>query len=159
MIFAGLLVSAVPSWTIVIFAAMYGALQKGVILVNTAEDYPEDLAAHIRTTVVALGLHRGIALAFWLTSIGAVGVLITLVVLFQQREGGLLWLIALLPAVAACVYVIGSIWKLKRAIAGCDLATSIQTVKRTAKKVPIWITVVAWSMLGAAFALFYMTKV
>ena len=158
MLFVGLLVSAVPSLTVLIFAAMYGTLQMGVILVNTAEDYPEDLEAHITTTIVALGLHRGIALSLWLTIVGAVGVLITLGVLFRQRHGGLPWMIAMLPAAVACIYVMSSIWGLKRAIAGSDLAGSIQTVKRSAKKVPLWVTVVAWSVLGAAYALFYVAK-
>jgi hypothetical protein len=35
------------------------------------------------------------------------------------------------------------------------LEPAIQTVKQTAKKVPFWITAVAWSMLAAAFAMFY----
>ena len=158
MIFVGLLVSAVPSVSVLVLAAMYGTIQMGVILVNTAEDYPEDLEASITTTIVKLGLHRGIALAFWLTIIGAVGVIITLGVLFWQREGGTLWLVAMLPAVAACVYVVSSISGLKRAIAGANLTDSIQTVKRTAKWVPLWVTVVAWSVFGASYALFYLAK-
>jgi 4-hydroxybenzoate polyprenyltransferase len=158
MIFVGLLVSAVPSPTVLILAAMYGTLQMGVILVNTAEDYPEDLEANITTSIVAVGLHRGIALAFWLALIGAVGLLVTVGVLFWQRDGGPLWLFAMLPAVAACIYVVSSISKLKRVIAGANLADSIQTVKRTARKVPLWVTVVAWSVLGAAYALFYIAK-
>src|SRR5215813_5713562 len=72
MLFIGLLVSARPSSSVLAFAAAFGALQMGIILVNTAEDYPEDLEAHIRTSIVSLGLNRGIALAFWLTLIGAV---------------------------------------------------------------------------------------
>jgi hypothetical protein len=35
-----------------------------------------------------------------------------------------------------------------------DSACAIQTVKSSAKRVPIWLTVVAWSMLVAAFILF-----
>lgn len=158
MLFVGLLVSAAPSLIVLVFAAAYGALQMGVILINTAEDYPEDLDANITTTIVALGLHRGVALAFWLAVAGAAGVLVTLGALFWQRGGGLPWVMALLPTVAACVYVMGDIWRLKRGITNASLAESIQMVKRGAKRVPLWVTVVAWSAFGAAYALFYMTK-
>ena len=158
MLFVGLLVSATPSPTVLIFAAAYGTLQMGIILVNTAEDYPEDLEAQITTTVVALGLHRGIALAFWLVVVGAVGVLVTLGVLFRQRDTGLTPMLAMLPAVAACLYVMSSLWGLKRSITGSGLADSIQTVKRSAKRVPLWVTIVAWSTLGATYMLFYLAR-
>jgi len=154
MLFVSLLVSTLPSAMLLIFVAAYGALQMGIILVNTAEDYPEDLRAQIKTSIVALGLHRGIALAFWLAAAGASGAVITLAVIFRQQGLGQFWLLALLPAAAACLYVLADVWKLKRAIKGRDLTTTIQTVKTSAKRVPLWLTVVAWSMLGAAYAFF-----
>ncbi|HEY6190560.1 MAG TPA: UbiA family prenyltransferase [Pyrinomonadaceae bacterium] len=156
MIFVGLLVSTTPSLAVLIFSAAYGTLQMGIILINTAEDYPEDLEAGIRTTIVALGLERGVALALWLTLSGAAGVLITLGVLFYQQRRGLPSIMALLLVAAACLYVARDVWKLKRSIAGPSLAHNIQTVKRTAKRVPFWVTVVAWSSLCAALALFYL---
>ncbi len=93
MLFVGLLVDAVPSLSVLIFAAAYGTLQMGIILVNTAEDYPEDLKANITTSVVALGLHRGITLAFWLVVIGAVGVLTSLIWMLWQRGSDLIWVL------------------------------------------------------------------
>lgn len=156
MIFVGLLVSTTPSLSVMIFSAAYGTLQMGIILINTAEDYPEDLEAGIRTTIVALGLERGVALALWLTLSGAVGVLITLGVLFYQQRRGLPSIMALLLVAAACLYVARDVWKLRRSIASPSLANNIQTVKRTAKRVPFWVTVVAWSSLCAAFTLFYL---
>ena len=158
MLFVGLLLSAQPSATLLILAAAYGTIQMGVILVNTAEDYPEDMEAGIQTSIVALGLHRGIGLAFWLTLAGATGLLITLFVIFRQRAVGPLWMLAVLPAAVACLYVLADIWKLRRAIAGASLAGSIQAVKAQAKRVPLWLTVVAWSTLGAACALFLASK-
>src|SRR5688572_30353071 len=128
MLFVALLVDVHPPPALLVVAAAYGTLQMGVILVNTAEDYPEDLAAGVRTTVVATGLRAGVALALWLSATGSVVLLATLAVLFRQRGAGLPWLAALLPAACACVYVSGSIRGLSRAVAGAPLAEQIQTV-------------------------------
>ena len=86
--------------------------------------------------------------------VGAVGVIATLIAIFKQRGVEGIWPLALLPAAVACFYVLSGIGKLKRTIAKQDSAGAIQTVKSSAKRVPIWLTVVAWSMLVAAFILF-----
>jgi 4-hydroxybenzoate polyprenyltransferase len=154
MLFVGLLVDAYPPPALLILAASYGTLQMGVILINTAEDYPEDLAAGVRTTVVATGLRAGVSLALGLTAAGSVGLLATLTVLFRHRHAGWPWMAALLPAACACVYVSGSIRSLRRAMAGTDLADQVRMVKRVARKVPLWVTIAAWSTLGAAYAFY-----
>ncbi|MFL6254533.1 MAG: UbiA family prenyltransferase [Pyrinomonadaceae bacterium] len=154
MLFVGLLVDSYPPPTLLILAASYGTLQMGVILINTAEDYPEDLAAGVRTTVVATGLRAGVSLALMLATAGSVGLLVTLTMLFRQRHAGWHWIAALLPAACACVYVSGSIWSLRRAIVRADLAEQIRTVKDVARRVPLWVTIVAWSTLGAAYAFY-----
>jgi 4-hydroxybenzoate polyprenyltransferase len=154
MLFIALLVDAYPPPILLILAAAYGTLQMGVILINTAEDYPEDLAAGIRTTVVATGLQTGVALALALAAIGSAGLLATMTALFRQRQASWPWMAALLPAACACVYVSGSILSLRRSIAGADLAEQIRAVKRAARRVPLWVTVVAWSTLGAAYAFY-----
>lgn len=155
MLFIGLLVSAIASLTVLIFAAAFRALQMGIILLNTAEDYPEDRNADITTTIVALGLHRGITLAFWLTVFGALGVLATL---FWQRGAGVRWISTMLPVVTACIFVTGSLGQLRQTINKASLEKSIGLVKQAAKSVPLWVTLVAWSALGTAFALFFLTK-
>lgn len=156
MLFMAYLVNAGLSVAVLVFAAAYGMLQMGVILVNTAEDYPEDREAGIRTSVVALGLHRGIELAFWLAGVGAIAVLITLAVMLNERGISLLRLTVLVPPLAACYYVLSSIARLRRSIKNKNVDQSIRRVKRAAKAVPLWVTVVAWSICGTAFMVFYM---
>src|SRR5215471_3973554 len=128
-----LLIDSWPSPQLLVFAAAYGGLQMGVILVNTAEDYPEDLEAGIKTTIVSLGLHRGIALAFWLTVAGVVGSISALAIIFWQRRLTVGWWLLLLPAAGAAIFVVWDLLKLKLSINGVDLAGSIKTVKATAK--------------------------
>ncbi|MFL6335323.1 MAG: UbiA family prenyltransferase [Pyrinomonadaceae bacterium] len=155
MLFVALLVAAYPPPALIIFlAAAYGTLQMGVILVNTAEDYPEDRAAGVRTTVVATGLRAGVTLALWLAAAGSAGLLAALFVLFRVRRAGPVWAAALLPAACAYFYVSRDIWNLRRSMAGVDLGEQVRTVKRVAKRVPLWVTVVAWSTLGAAYGLY-----
>ena len=149
-----LLIDNWPSTHLLIFAGAYGGLQMGVILVNTAEDYPEDLEANIKTTIVSLGLHRGIELALWLTIAGVLGSIGALVIIFRERPVHGVWWLLLLPAVIATLYVMTDVLRLRRSISGVDLETSIRTVKQSAKKVPVWLTLVAWSMAVAAWAVF-----
>jgi 4-hydroxybenzoate polyprenyltransferase len=158
MLFVSLLVETFPPPALLALAAAYGTLQMGVILVNTAEDYPEDLAAGVRTTVVATGLRAGISLALALAAAGSAGLLATLSILFRQRQAGAGWTAALLPAACAYAYVLCSIWRLRRALAGANLDDQIRRVKRAAKKVPLWVTVAAWSTLGVAYALYRLTE-
>src|ERR1044072_5451369 len=137
MLFVGLLVDAYPPPALLILAASYGTLQMGVILINTAEDYPEDLAAGVRPTVVATGVRTGAKLPLAPATAGSVGLLVTLTILFQQRHADWLWMATLLPATCACIYVSGSIWSLRRAMADADLNDQIRTVKHVARKVPL----------------------
>jgi len=159
MLFIAYLINAGLSITVLVFAAAYGTLQMGIILVNTAEDYPEDLEARITTSIVALGLHRGIELAFWLVGVGSVAVLITLAAMLIERNISPFWLTVLIPPLAACIYVLQSLAKLRSAIKNRDLPDSIQTVKRAAKAVPLWVTLVAWSILAATFMLFHQSSI
>jgi 4-hydroxybenzoate polyprenyltransferase len=154
MLFAASLIEALPSPTVIAFAALYGALQMGVILVNTAEDYPEDRAAAVRTTIVALGLRRGVALAAWLALGGSLGVLGTLAFLFVRRPVPPLGWTAWLAVAAACGAVTASLWRLKRQVAETDLEEGIRTVKSAGRSVPVWVTAVAWTTLAAALVLF-----
>jgi 1,4-dihydroxy-2-naphthoate octaprenyltransferase len=129
--------------SVLALSACYGALQMGVILVNTAEDYPEDRAAGIRTSIVALGLHRGIRLARTLFFAGGAGVMVLFAL--QVRH-----FVALVPLLAACLFVGGSIARLSHTIDRQDLPTAVATVKRAGKRVPIFITLTAWAALAAA---------
>ena len=47
-----------PTLELVAFAMAYGAVQMGIILVNTAEDYPEDREAGVRTVIVGTWASR-----------------------------------------------------------------------------------------------------
>lgn len=135
-------------------AAAFGALQMGLILVNTAEDYPEDLEAGVNTVIVSLGLARGIGLAYGLALGGAAALLATLGALFRNEGVGASAWASLLPVAAACAYAVHGVGRVSRAVAGASEEDAVRAVKREAKRVPLWLTAVAWSTLVAATAFF-----
>ena len=153
--FVSQLIADEISVPLMVFAAFYGMMQMGIILINTAEDYPEDLASGIYTTIITLGLHRGVTLAFWLAIAGSAGSLASLAWFYNAIDPVSVKLAGLLPAVAACIFVVIGIWRVSRKFAGRELAESIAIVKRSAKIVPLWVTIVAWSMFWSAGLLFY----
>ena len=136
---ASALAAAPDPGALVLFAA-YGAAQMGVILVNTAEDFPEDRAAGVRTSIVALGLRRGIGLAALL-----VGVAGACVLGWFAGAGAPAW--ALAVEAGAWGFVLAGVLGLYRAIRGVGEAEAIALVKARAKRVPAWVTVFAWSTL------------
>lgn len=133
-------------------ALAFGALQMGVTLVNTAEDYPEDLEAGVHTSVIALGLERAIQTALALVCIGGLCVLAILV--NRLLAGGAELLLTLLPALVAVGFVARRIGRLGRSLRHVPLGEQIGLVKQSAKEVPIWFTINAWSIFIAALTIF-----
>ena len=143
-----------PRLDLVAFASAYGAVQMGIILVNTAEDYPEDREAGVHTVIVTLGLARGIQLAFVLAAAGALVMISTLAALYWFRGIPLARSLALLPVIAACVWLTAAIQRLSRNVTAAPLDEAIALVKTAAKNVPAWVTVVAWTSFIAVAILF-----
>jgi 4-hydroxybenzoate polyprenyltransferase len=147
-----------PPPEVIVFAMAYGAVQMGIILVNTAEDYPEDRDAGVRTVIVSLGLARGISLASILTTAGATILCATLAVVYYLRGVPIVRAAALLPVIAACLWLTTAIHRLAKGVAASTLDRSIATVKSAAKSVPAWVTVVAWTTLAAVAVLFISSR-
>jgi 4-hydroxybenzoate polyprenyltransferase len=154
MLMIATLFGAWPTPELVAFAMAYGAVQMGIILVNTAEDYPEDREAGVRTVIVALGLPRGIALASALATAGAAVMLLTLAALYWVRGVPPSRSVALLPAAAACIWLTNAIRRLSKEVAAAPPDVGIARVKSAAKSVPAWVTVVAWTSFAAVAVLF-----
>jgi 1,4-dihydroxy-2-naphthoate octaprenyltransferase len=157
MAFTALLFQPWPAPGVWGVAVCYGLTQTGVILVNAAEDYPEDRHMGVRTAIVALGLARGIGLALGLMVVGWVGLLGSYALL--SHEGGLPLLsrIGLVPLVLAGVAVYWALWTLHRQVIKAPDAEAINAVKRAARWVPLWITALALASLLTA-AVWFLAK-
>ena len=117
-------------WLVLGFALAFGALQEALLLVNCAEDFPEDTAHGVRTTIVALGLSGGLELAVRLATVGALGLLTLLAALSRGR-----WAPLVLPAL---VYPTAVAWL-------ASVRPTVPAIRRQAKYVPAVVTAVAWT--------------
>jgi len=132
-----------PSLLVWRVALAYGLLQTGVILVNTAEDFPEDRAEGVRTVVVDLGLARSMALASLLVAGGGAWLL----TIYRELLGGSLT--GLLPLTLAVLFVTRQFASLWWRMRGRSEAEQIAIVKAHGPLCPLWITSVALSTLWA----------
>jgi alpha-ketoglutarate-dependent taurine dioxygenase/4-hydroxybenzoate polyprenyltransferase len=152
MLMIGALLQSTLPPLLLIVAAFYGALQVGVVLVNTAEDYREDIDCGLRTTAVMLGPQRCIALAASLVAIGG-GMLLGLAITAAAAQQ------ALMPWLGAAVFSVGWLWALKR-IGGLalrlkrlDESLGLVEIKAAGRLIPVWITIVGWSALAVTLSL------
>lgn len=153
MLFAATLFSEFPSAKVIIVAGAFAAVQTGVILVNTAEDFPEDRELNVVTAIVSVGIWRGIAMARWITIVGSVLLVGTLALLLGDSDGPAWRWASLALVVAAVGFCAWSLWNLHQRIASADEPVAIAEVKEAAKKVPIWMSTVALSTFATAIAL------
>ncbi len=156
MVYTALLFTPWPGWEVLAVAFAYGLTQTGVILVNTAEDYPEDSAMHVGTAIVALGLRRGIGLALVLAAVGSAGLVVAFVLVYWRENVPLPAFAALLPVLGATALVTGGIARLWRRCASLAEDEAATAVKVSARWVPLWITSVALAALLAAVVAWWM---
>jgi 4-hydroxybenzoate polyprenyltransferase len=154
MVFTALLFEARPPWEVLGVAVAFGMVQTGVVLVNTAEDYPEDRQLGVRTVIVALGLERGIGLALILATLGSLILGVALLAVYWLRGVPAAGFAGLVPLAVACGSVCLGIGRLRRRLSGKAEAEDAGAVKHCARWVPLWITSVAVSALVAAVFVF-----
>ncbi|MBX3271048.1 MAG: TauD/TfdA family dioxygenase [Sandaracinaceae bacterium] len=124
-----------------LFFGLYGAMQQGIVLVNTAEDLPEDRASGIRTSAIVLGLRGAVWTACALVIAGGGGVLALL-----AHDGARL---ALAPLALAWLWVSLELARLGARVHGApDEREALRRLRPRARRVPIWITATAWTALA-----------
>jgi alpha-ketoglutarate-dependent taurine dioxygenase len=140
--------SSVVTYPLLLLIAAYGAMQEAIILLNTAEDLPEDEADGIRTTAVALGLPLCMALATCMVGLG--GLLAMATFGWMALSSGRSPTLAVAPLALAWAWVtteLALVWKL---VLGRPRAEAMAELRPRARRMPIWITATAWTSLWAA---------
>ncbi|MFO0680887.1 MAG: TauD/TfdA family dioxygenase [Sandaracinus sp.] len=132
-------------------AAAYGAMQEGIVLVNTAEDLPEDAEHGVWTSARALGLRGSVAAATWLVGLGGAVVLGITGRVLDEAGRSIGWLV---PLFVAWLWVLRELRRtdadVRAAVATEERA--IEALRPWARRVPFWITATAWGTLFAAVA-------
>jgi len=154
MLLAAFLVTDLPSALVIGTALAFGAIQEGIIQVNSAEDYVEDQESGVRTMIVALGLQRGITAAFVAVALGGAALSAIVAGAFAARGVPALGWLALVPLAAACTGAAVWVARLRTSIAGREIGESVAAVKRAGKLVPLWLTLAAWATLVCAVVFF-----
>lgn len=152
MLLVASVLGARPSWPLFAMIASYGAMQQGIVLVNTAEDLPEDRAADIHTTAVSLGLTGCLALASFMVTAGGAGTAAALGWMAWKGHDATTAAVALTPLLLAWAWVlwrVSATWRAVRARPGEDAA--LAELRPRARAMPFWITATAWTALFAAF--------
>lgn len=157
MFLAAQLVSPTVTLSLTLLILAYATQQTGIVLINSAEDYLEDQAMNVRTTIVALGLKRGVALAHLLVFAGAGSLFAAFLWIFREQSvtgwaKHAPWLILLTGMI-----VLQRTSKTYRHIQRLDMATAAKVVKEAAKEVPLWITATAWTAQIVSLCL-YLTR-
>jgi 4-hydroxybenzoate polyprenyltransferase len=150
MLLVARVVSAeLPAAMVLLFAA-YGAMQQGTVLVNTAEDLPEDEASGIYTSARALGIVGALVAATVLVLVGGA---VVLGVLGDVAAGRGTTLAVLLPLVAAWTWVSWDIGRTALMVWRAGPNERIDVLRPRARRMPLWITATAWGTTIAAIAL------
>lgn len=144
MLLVARVVSPTLPGSILLFFAAYGAMQEGTVLVNTAEDLPEDEASRIMTSARALGLVGSLVTATLLVLLGGATVLGILAE--EATRADVSWVV-LAPLVAAWSWVSWDIGRTALAVRRAEPARRIGVLRPHARRMPLWITATAWGTL------------
>jgi 4-hydroxybenzoate polyprenyltransferase len=129
----------------VALAAAYATVEMGVILINTSEDLPEDRAAGIRTTTVALGLERTLRLAAGMVAFGGTAFCATWIALDAYHGVSPAGYIAVAALAVVTAFVLGRMLSLARAVARSESEQrAVRYVKDHGALVPVAATLIGW---------------
>lgn len=135
------------SWLLVAAIIGFGLNQVGIVMVNTAEDWPEDAAFDIRTCVRALGLPRAMAVATGLITVGGTTVCVAVLAI-----GGFTW--GAIPMIAAIGFALWHVSGTWRGVRGKSIEDGLAYLRPRAKLVPLQVATTGWgTVIAAAFTL------
>ena len=144
------LFAAWPPPLVVLVSMAYGAMQTGVLLVNTAEDLDEDEREGIQTVAVVLKARGTMRLARALAGMGGLALVATV---------GLSWvkwstLPALLPLALALAYNDRWLRKIAHVTGELPEKGAREAIRKQGRYVPRHVEAGAWTALFAAAAVF-----
>jgi 4-hydroxybenzoate polyprenyltransferase len=156
MVFAGLLVNDSFTWPVLLLAASYATIEMGIILVNTSEDLPEDLAQGLTTVTVALGLRNTLLVATAMVLVGGTVFAGLWAYLCLTSDPSVWSMVVLVGLLAACCFTFAGLGRLTRGVAAVgSFREAVLLVKAQGALVPAWAMLVGWAGMacGVVFLL------
>lgn len=145
MLYTFIIAKGFPDVFQIILISFFGFMQMGIILLNTAEDYTEDINDGLNTIIVSLGLHRSMKLALWLVIISGLIIQISIGInLFLSKTEWYLFP-AILIFTTGWIKVILEYKKIIKKINGQDVDEAVKTIKKNGMKVPQWLKTTAYT--------------
>lgn len=145
-----IVVRAIPgemSWLLLAAIIGFGVNQVGIVMVNTAEDWPEDAAFDINTCVRALGLTRAMATATGMIAVGGTTVCVSVIAIGGFTFGAI-------PMVAAVAFALWHVSGTFRGVRGKSVDDALAFLRPRAKLVPLQVATTGWgTVIAAAFVL------
>lgn len=154
MIYVAIITDGFPDALRLGLFAAYGFHQIGIIMLNTAEDYPEDKNAGLNTSIVALGLHRAMNFAWLLVFFSGIALQIVFSLLFYKN--------GILPIFYGAIFIFTFGWlkiifeykKILDKIKGKNETEATEILKKNGMKVPEWLKIGAYASLFVVVVLF-----
>jgi alpha-ketoglutarate-dependent taurine dioxygenase/4-hydroxybenzoate polyprenyltransferase len=157
MLYTAIISNGFPNISAMLIFAFYGIHQMGIILLNTAEDYPEDINDGLNTIIVRLGFHRSLNIAFYLVLGSGIALQACLIYLFYDHQLPII----IYPTIG--IFSIGwlkIVKEYKAIIYKINLLSeddAIKEIKKNGMKVPEWLKLGAYSFLAVILAYFIWT--
>lgn len=129
----------------ILIPAAFSTVQSGIVLINNAEDYLEDRQQNIFTCSVELGLPLVISLACVLILVGGVALLSELTRIGYLNHAPEVYQLLLSLTSASLGWIVFSVLKVRKSVMSSCEQNAMVSVKRAAKFVPAWLTIIAWS--------------
>lgn len=154
MLYAGIITAGFPAFLQLCLFSAYGFHQIGIVMLNTAEDYTEDKAAGLNTSIVALGLHPAMRLAWLLVFAAGIALQIIFAALFYQAGVPVFLYAAILIFTFGWLKIIFEYKKILAEIKDRDEKDATETLKKNGMKVPEWLKIGAFASLAVVLILF-----
>jgi alpha-ketoglutarate-dependent taurine dioxygenase/4-hydroxybenzoate polyprenyltransferase len=154
MLYTAIITSGWPSITSLLIFTFYGFHQMGIILLNTAEDYTEDINDGLHTIVIQLGLHRTMKFAFYLVIVSGVALIGCLIYLFYQNNLPCIIYLVLFVFALGWIIIIKEYKVIIDKINGLNVEDACKEIKKNGMKVPRWLKTGGYTFLIAVLAYF-----
>jgi 1,4-dihydroxy-2-naphthoate octaprenyltransferase len=158
MLFVTLLVQESITLPVLLVICGFGTIEMGVGLVNTSEDWPEDLAQEIRTITVALGLRNTLRLAVGMVVLGGLTFAGTWAGLCLSTGLSTWGLLAPLALVAACCWTSSSLWRLASQAATAPALETVRLIRAHGVLIPVWAALIGWGGLACG-SVFFLARI